>query len=76
MDSCQRNIAAYKLRCLIPRFDGVTCSLEWKEALWDRYVMAAPRTLYRQHMPACVRGHARRPSSNTTVAGYERSAEP
>ena len=31
------------LRCLIPRFDGAICSLEWKEALWDKYVMAAPR---------------------------------
>jgi branched-chain amino acid aminotransferase len=29
--------------CLIPRFDGAICSLEWKEALWDRYVTAAPR---------------------------------
>ncbi|MFT7310038.1 MAG: hypothetical protein ACI853_000522, partial [Paracoccaceae bacterium] len=30
-------------RCLIPRFDGAICSLEWKEALWDKYVTAAPR---------------------------------
>jgi hypothetical protein len=28
---------------LIPRFDGAICSLEWKEALWDKYVTAAPR---------------------------------
>ena len=30
-------------RCLIPRFDGAICFLEWKEALWDKYVTAAPR---------------------------------
>jgi len=30
-------------RCLIPRFDGVILSLEWKEAVWARYVMGAPR---------------------------------
>ncbi|BAV66275.1 12-oxophytodienoate reductase [Sphingobium cloacae] len=29
--------------CLIPRFDGAILSLEWKEALWDRYVTGAPR---------------------------------
>lgn len=31
------------IRCLIPRFDGAILSLEWKEAVWDRYVMGAPR---------------------------------
>jgi hypothetical protein len=30
-------------RYLIPWFDGVILSLEWKEALWDKFVMAAPR---------------------------------
>jgi hypothetical protein len=30
-------------RCLIPRFDGAILSLEWKEAVWDRFVMGAPR---------------------------------
>ena len=30
-------------RCLIPRFDGAILSLEWKEALWARYVTGAPR---------------------------------
>ena len=30
-------------RCLVPGFDGVIFSREWKEALWDRYVMGAPR---------------------------------
>ena len=29
--------------CLIPRFDGAILSLEWKEAIWDRYVTGAPR---------------------------------
>ena len=29
--------------CLIPRFDGAILSLEWKEAVWDRFVMGAPR---------------------------------
>jgi hypothetical protein len=24
-------------RCLIPRFDGAILSLEWKEAVWDRF---------------------------------------
>lgn len=31
------------LRCMMPRFDGVILSEEWKETLWDRFVMAAPR---------------------------------
>ena len=31
------------IRCLIPGYDGAIHSLEWKQALWDRYVMAAPR---------------------------------
>ena len=30
-------------KCMIPRFDGVIFSLEWKEALWDKFVIAAPR---------------------------------
>ena len=30
-------------RCLIPRFDGAILSLEWKEAVWDRFVTGAPR---------------------------------
>jgi transposase len=28
---------------LIPRFDGAICSLEWKEALWDKYVTDVSR---------------------------------
>ena len=35
--------AAIFPRCMIPRFDGVILSLEWKEALWDKFVIAAPR---------------------------------
>ncbi|MBN2974255.1 cytochrome c [Roseomonas aeriglobus] len=34
---------AFPARCLIPRFDGAILSLEWKEAVWDRYVTGAPR---------------------------------
>jgi hypothetical protein len=30
------------LGCLIPWFDGVIVSEEWKETLWDKFVMAAP----------------------------------
>jgi hypothetical protein len=30
-------------RCLIPWFDGVILSQDWKEALWDKFVTAAPR---------------------------------
>ncbi len=36
-------VKCLEARCLIPRLDGVILSLEWKEALWDRFVMAAPR---------------------------------
>jgi hypothetical protein len=28
---------------LFPRFDVAICSLEWKEALWDKSFTAAPR---------------------------------
>ena len=28
-------------RCLIPRFDGAILSLEWKDAVWGRYVTGA-----------------------------------
>ena len=34
---------AFLIRCLIPWFDGAIYSLEWKEALWDKFVMGAPR---------------------------------
>ena len=29
--------------CLNPRFDGGVLSMEWTEALWDKFVTAAPR---------------------------------
>jgi hypothetical protein len=32
-----------QLRCLVPAFDGAIFSLGWKEALWDKFFMAAPR---------------------------------
>jgi hypothetical protein len=31
-------------RRLIQRFDGPILSQEWKEALWDKFVMGAPRS--------------------------------
>ena len=31
------------IRCLIPRFDGAILSLEWKEAVWGKFVIGAPR---------------------------------
>jgi hypothetical protein len=36
-------VGQHILRCLIPQFDGAILSQEWKEALWDKFVMAAPR---------------------------------
>ncbi len=30
-------------RYLIPRFDGAILWLEWKEAVWDKFVMGTPR---------------------------------
>src|SRR3546814_9424091 len=30
-------------RCLIPSFDGALFSIEWRDALWDRFYTAAPR---------------------------------
>jgi dTDP-4-amino-4,6-dideoxygalactose transaminase len=30
-------------RCLVPAFDGVLFSFEWKDALWDKFFTAAPR---------------------------------
>jgi hypothetical protein len=31
-----------KLRCLVPAFDGVIFSHQWKDALWDRFCTGAP----------------------------------
>ena len=36
-------LAELATRYLIPRFDGAMLSLDWKEAVWDRFVMGAPR---------------------------------
>lgn len=33
----------YKRNCLIRWFDGAILSLDWKEALWGKFVMGAPR---------------------------------
>ena len=41
--TCVSDCVAYP-SCLIPWFDGAILSQEWKEALWDRFVMGAPRT--------------------------------
>ena len=30
------------LGCLVPAFDGVMFSLQWKDALWDRFCTGAP----------------------------------
>ena len=37
------NTSVGDTRCLIPWFDGAIHSQEWKDAIWDRYVTAAPR---------------------------------
>ena len=58
---------------LIPWFDGAICSLEWKEAFWDKWTTGAPRTV--PHSPTnlrdrdgpspwiCVRSGPRTPNS-------------
>ena len=32
-----------KARCLVPGFDGASLSNDWKDALWARFFMGAPR---------------------------------
>ena len=32
-----------RARCLVPAFDGVVYSIEWKDALWARFYTAAPQ---------------------------------
>lgn len=44
-----------------PRFEGVILWLERKEALWDKFVIAA---------------HVRRQSRNTAIANFDCGAEP
>jgi hypothetical protein len=58
---------------LIPWFDGVIFSVEWKEAFWDKWTTGAPRTV--PHSPTnlrdrdgsspwiCVRSGPRTPNS-------------
>jgi hypothetical protein len=41
--SSRRGFGAGSGLCLIPWFDGVILSQEWKEALWDKFVTGAPR---------------------------------
>jgi hypothetical protein len=41
----KQDYAGMGIRCLIPDFDGAIFSLEWKEALWDRFCMEAPQRL-------------------------------
>ena len=51
--------------CLLPCFDGVILLLEWKEALWDKFVTSRER-----------HDDARRQSGTTAVAGFDRGVEP
>src|SRR5215469_18357487 len=36
-------IEAARARCLVPGFDGALFSPAWRDALWARFFMAAPR---------------------------------
>ena len=40
---CRQRPVQRRTRCLIPGFDGAMFSIEWKEALWARFFMEAPR---------------------------------
>jgi len=64
-------------RCLIPRFDGAIFSLEWKEALWDKYFTAAPRprTPSEQQYSDPLADRVMR-SMIPRSASYNRGAEP
>ncbi|RRH71478.1 hypothetical protein EG244_16095 [Falsigemmobacter faecalis] len=53
------------LRCLIPRFDGEIFSREWKDVLWDKFVMEAPRSSHGMPLIRVTMARARRQSSNT-----------
>lgn len=39
----ENTLEDWRIRCLVPAFDGALFSLEWKEALWDKFCMAAPQ---------------------------------
>ncbi|RRH76155.1 hypothetical protein EG244_06970 [Falsigemmobacter faecalis] len=56
-------------RCLIPRIDGVILSREWKDALWDKFVMEAPRSSHGTPLVRVTMARARRPSCYTVIAG-------
>jgi hypothetical protein len=43
VDRARTDPVRLEASCLIPRFDGVILSKEWKEALWDKFVTGAPR---------------------------------
>ncbi|MFT7106905.1 MAG: hypothetical protein ACJAVT_001427 [Yoonia sp.] len=61
---------------MIPWFDGAIVSQEWKEALWDKFVTAAPRTADRQWFAQqTLGGDARRQSCNTAIANFDLAAE-
>ena len=64
-------------RCLIPQFDGAIFSLEWKEALWDKYFTAAPRprTPSEQQYSDPLADRVMR-SMIPRSASYNRGAEP
>src|SRR5580704_8448441 len=47
------------LRCLIPGFDGALFSPAWREALWARFFMAAPRRQRRSVERGTVRNFVR-----------------
>ncbi len=40
-------VVARSARCLVPVFNGAIFSLEWKDALWDKFYTAAPQRLRR-----------------------------
>jgi hypothetical protein len=62
---------------MIPRFDFAIFSLEWKEALWDKYFTAAPRprTPSEQQYSDPLADRVMR-SMIPRSASYNRGAEP
>lgn len=48
---------------MIPRFDGLILSREWKDALWDK-------SSWKRH------DYARRQNSNIAIAGFALRVEP
>jgi hypothetical protein len=60
---------------LIPRFDGVILSQEWKEALWDKFVTREPRSSQRGAIGLSPLAMARLQSSNTVIASIAGAAK-